>query len=115
MWGQIGTAKIHTEGVVRMYARMSIFQGPGDAVEKSVRIVQEQVIPVLRDTEGSAGVILFGDRATGRSYAITLWRDEAALKASEEMTNQVRSDASQAAGEDIVDVQRHEVLLEERW
>lgn len=98
-----------------MFARVNIFQGPPEGFEKSLQISREQAIPAIRETEGSMGVIVLGDRSTGRTYAITLWRDQAALKASEQMADRVRSDSSQAAGEEIVGVERHEVLLEERW
>ena len=101
--------------VVRMFARVNIFEGPVESFDKSLQISKEQAIPPLREADGSVGILILGDRSTGRSYAITLWRDEAALRASEEMANRVRTDTSQAAGEQVVSVERHEVLLEERW
>jgi len=98
-----------------MFARVNVFQGPVDEFDKSLQITQEKALPVLRGTDGSVGIIVLGDRSTGRSYVITLWRDEAALKASDEMANRVRTETTQAAGDEIVGVERHEVLLEERW
>ena len=98
-----------------MFARVNVFEGPADGLDKSLQISQEQALPAIRATEGSVGIIILGDRTTGRSYAITLWRDEQALRASEAMADRVRTESTEAAGEKIVAVERHEVLLEERW
>ncbi|HEX9695311.1 MAG TPA: hypothetical protein VGB64_03245 [Actinomycetota bacterium] len=98
-----------------MFARVSIFNAAPEGLEKSLRIAQESVLPPLRGVEGSTGVIMLGDRQTGRSIGITLWQSEEAMRASEETATRLRTESAEAADEEIVAVERYEVMIEERW
>ena len=98
-----------------MFARVNTFQGKPEDTDRSTTIAVERAVPTLKTTDGSAGIIILGDRQTGKSLAITLWGSEEALRASEEMANKVRSETTDEAGEEIISVERYEVLHEERW
>lgn len=93
---------------------MSTFQGPLDGIDLMVKQAQESVIPAARQLAGYQGILVLGDRGSGKSIAITLWESEQAMRESEEAANKLRSEASEAGGEEIVGVERFEVLLEER-
>lgn len=99
-----------------MYARMNSFQADAsDGFEKSLRVAEEQVLPPLRQVEGSVGIVVLGDRQTGKLIGLTLWASEQAMKASEQTASRLRDDSAAAAGEELIGVERFEVLLEERW
>jgi heme-degrading monooxygenase HmoA len=98
-----------------MFARVNIFQGSPESLDQSQKIAEERIVPELRALDGSVGIFVLGDRQTGRSIAITLWESEQAMKASEETANRMRSDSSQETGEEVVSVERYEVLQDERW
>lgn len=75
---------------------------------------QGTVIPAVRQLTGYQGILVLGDRGSGRSIVVTLWESEAAMRESEEAANKLRADASAEAGEEIVSVERFEVLIDER-
>ena len=63
---------------------------------------------------GSGGVLLI-DRESGNAMAITLWEDEAAMRASEERANELRRAASEELGAtDQPRVERYEVAVFEK-
>jgi hypothetical protein len=96
-----------------MFARVNTFQGSPDAVEGLVRQAREHVIPSASQEAGYRGMLLLADRASGKSIAVTLWEDEAALRASEGSANKLRADTAAAGGVQVVSVERLEVLLDE--
>lgn len=78
-----------------MHARVTSLSGSPADVEDGVANFRENVVPFTREP-GGKGALLLVDRQTGAAIAITLWEDEAALRASEERANALRA---QAAGE----------------
>ena len=101
------------EEVAALFARVSTFRGPADGIDLMVKQAQESVIPAARQLTGYRGILVLGDRGSGKSIAVTLWESEAAMRESEEAANKLRSEASEAGGEEIVSVERFEVLLDE--
>ena len=97
-----------------MFARVSTFQGPTDGIDLMAKQAQETVIPSARELTGYQGILIFGDRDSGKSIAVTLWESESTMRESEEAANKLRSEASEAGGEEIVSVERFEVLIDER-
>jgi len=102
------------EEVVALFARVSTFQGPVDGMDLLVKQAQESVIPAARQLTGYQGILILGDRGSGKSIAVTLWESETAMRESEEAANKLRSEASEAGGEEIVSVERFEVIIDER-
>jgi len=96
-----------------LFARVSTFRGPADGIDLMVKQAQESVVPAARRLAGYQGILVLGDRGSGKSIAITLWESEQAMRESEEAANKLRSEASEAGGEEIVSVERFEVLLDE--
>jgi hypothetical protein len=64
---------------------------------------------------GGHGGVLLIDRASGKAMAMTLWEDEAAMRASEERANELRRAASEELGAaEQPDVERYEVAVFEK-
>jgi heme-degrading monooxygenase HmoA len=98
---------------MKMFARVTITQGPPDRVEDGIRDVRERILPAAKQMEGYQGILLLVDRSTGKAMGITLWETEEARKASEEAADSMRGESAEATGGQIVDVQRYEVVLNE--
>lgn len=60
-----------------MYARVtpSHLADPSKR-EEALRLIDEQIVPALRQMPGFRGYLALGDQATGRSLAITLWETQ---------------------------------------
>lgn len=92
-----------------MFARLSSYQGSpipeaGD-IERSSREVLRQV----QDLPGFRGMYLLVDRASGKSKSLTLWEDGPSMWESEARASDIRSQAAQREGEQVVSVERFEV------
>lgn len=96
-----------------MFARVSTLSGDPqdfDQMESQLR----GVLPSVRGLAGFKGVLAMFDRSSGRSLAVTLWESEQAMKDSEEAANKIREESAAATGEQIIGVERFEVVLDER-
>jgi len=96
-----------------MFARVSTFQGSPESVDGLVRQARERVIPSVSRDAGYHGMLLLAERGSGKSIAMTLWEDEATVRASEDSANKLRADTAAAGGVQVVSVERFEVLLDE--
>ena len=96
-----------------MFARVTTLRGPGDQVDQGITTVRDQVLPAARQMDGFRGMLALADRSAGTMIGITLWESEAALQASEEAANQLRSDSAAAGGAEVVSVERYEVVIDE--
>lgn len=94
-----------------MHARVSTFQASPDGLDAALEQARAEVLPAARALDGFRGMLVLLDRETGRSMAVTLWRDRDALVASEQAADRLRREAAQASGERIVAVERYEVGL----
>lgn len=97
-----------------MFARVSTYQGDPASFDESVRIADQKAAPLVREMDGNLGLMVLADRSSGRSISITLWESEEALKASEEAANKLRSETSAEQGDEILGVERFEVVIDER-
>jgi heme-degrading monooxygenase HmoA len=98
---------------MRMFARVSTFQGSPDRTAEGIRVAREQILPAARLQDGFLGIYLLFDRESGRSLSFTLWETEEDMKASEEAALRARTESAEAAGEIVVSVERYEVALQE--
>jgi heme-degrading monooxygenase HmoA len=95
-----------------MFARVSRIQASPDALELSIRSV-EQATPALKQLKGFRRGYALADRDTGRILTITVWDTLEDLRASEAKADEIRMQVAQAGGlggEPIVD--RYEVVVE---
>ncbi|HXG76033.1 MAG TPA: hypothetical protein VNJ53_05640 [Gaiellaceae bacterium] len=93
-----------------MHARVSIISGSPERVERGIATFRERVVPAVREL-GGRGAIMLVDRQSGTGMAITLWEDEASMRASEERANELRRQATEEMGGDEPRVERYEVAV----
>ena len=97
-----------------MHARVTTISGSPEQAEQGIAYVRDNVVPTIKDMGGHGGVLLI-DRASGKAMAITLWEDEAAMRASEERANELRRVASNELGAaEQPHVERYEVAVFEK-
>lgn len=94
-----------------MFARLSTYEGPVEAYDEGLAHTMATVVPVVRSMPGNQGLIAMIDRATGRSFTITLWDSEESLRSTEEQANTLRQQAADAGREKVVDVAHCDVTL----
>ena len=93
-----------------MHARMTRYEGAAiDAIEENLE-AKKGVLPTeFGQTEGMKGALFLVDRQRGTVVVISLWRDDEALRASEDEATRVREEVT-SAGE-TASVERYEVAL----
>jgi heme-degrading monooxygenase HmoA len=93
-----------------MFARMTRYEGGSpDAVDETLQ-TKKKVLPTEPgQTEGMSGAIFFVDRSSGTVITISLWEDEAAMNAGEEVAGRLRAEAT-GEGE-TASVEHYEVAL----
>ena len=95
-----------------MHARMSIFEGPPDKIDESLRHAREVILPQAKEGDpGFKGIIALTDRQSGKMVGITFWESEEAMRATEEGANQLREESAEAGGGTVAGVERYEVGL----
>ncbi len=65
-----------------MHARVTTVQLQPGAIDQAVEIWRKSVLASAQMQPGFKEVLVLGDRATNKGYAITLWETEADLEAS---------------------------------
>ena len=94
-----------------MHARVSKLEGLPGQVDELERIAAEWLAPALSEMEGFRGILALADRQSGKVELVSLWESEEALHQSEEDADQLRGATARAAGGEVADVQRYEVVL----
>jgi len=95
-----------------MFARLTRITADPARIDEIAPIVRDQVLPAAQQMAGFRGMYAMVDRQSGTSLSFTLWESEAAMQASEEAANRLRSDASTRGGASIAAVERYEVILQ---
>ena len=73
-----------------MFARSTTFHGRPDGVEAGIKLVKNEVAPMLDDIEGCRGLSLLVDRASGECIVTSSWRDMTTMIASDEQLREMR-------------------------
>jgi heme-degrading monooxygenase HmoA len=93
-----------------VHTRVSSYQSPPEQVtDAAVNNMNANVLPRVLEIDGNRGAIIMLDRETGKTMTITLWDSAEAMRASEEMANQVRGDTAQTTSASIGNIERFEV------
>ncbi len=66
-----------------MYARVVNVQFQPGKLDEANRIVNESIVPVLKEQKGFKGQLLLTQQDTGKAISINLWETEADLTAFE--------------------------------
>jgi heme-degrading monooxygenase HmoA len=91
-------------------ARVSLLEGPADQIDEGFRKAKDEILPRARQLDGFQGILYLVDRTSGKTRVITFWESDEAREASEEASNQLRQEATAAAGETVVGVERCDVI-----
>lgn len=73
-----------------MYARSTTFHGRPDGVEAGIKLVKNEVTPLLDGIEGCRGLSLLVDRTSGDCIVTSSWTDRATMIASDEKMRPMR-------------------------
>ena len=93
-----------------MFARTSTWTGPSDVLERWAEHVARHVQPVVKGASGNAGAVFLVDRSNGRALTLTLWKNEEAALASDQLAERSRAKTIEATGIELVDRGRYEVV-----
>lgn len=75
-----------------MHARSTTITADPSSIDRGIRYVQDQLLPAILRVDGCQGLSLLVDRATGRCIAASSWKDEQAMRASEDQVRPLRED-----------------------
>ena len=77
-----------------MYARMTKFVGlPPERIDQALDEFKQGELAQLEGQQGFEGIMVLVDRAGGTAAALSLWRDQAAMTASERTADRARDSA----------------------
>jgi heme-degrading monooxygenase HmoA len=93
-----------------MFARTSTWAGNPEALERWAIQAQSTVRPFVEGLAGNQGVFFLIDREAGRALTLTLWRSEREARASDRAAEESRARTVAAAGVDLVERGRYEVV-----
>ena len=94
-----------------MFARVHVLQTTPEQSDQGLEIVQDQLLPWLRDASGYRGLIRLLDRENGKTLVISLWSDEEALAASTEAGARFAELTSEATGATRLAIDTYEATL----
>lgn len=86
-----------TAGDQGQFVRVTTLNGKPNPPEAELQRMSEQVVPAAQRLPGFTGGLWLHDRATGKALSFGIFRDDAAIKASEEGAARIRA-AAEAAG-----------------
>jgi hypothetical protein len=102
------------EGESWMFARIAYFRGSAPQIDAATALIRDRLEPSLATQSGFLGAITVVDRAAGEGLASTFWNTVADMGAAEEMGLAARTEAGERAGVQLIDVDRFEILLQDR-
>jgi hypothetical protein len=94
-----------------VFARVHVLDTTPEESDTGLEIVRDQVLPWLRDASGYRGLIRLLDRENGKTLVISLWADEAALKASTGAGERLAELTAQATGARRLAIEQYEATL----
>jgi hypothetical protein len=97
-----------------VFARISYFKGTTQQIDAAIALIRDRLEPSLRTQSGFMGNVTVVDRSTGEGLSTTLWNTLADMSAAEEMGIAARTEATERAGVQLTDVDRFEVILQDR-
>jgi heme-degrading monooxygenase HmoA len=99
-----------------MFARLtwSKFTTPEPQIEAGVSTFREKILPSLETQAGFLGAVVLANAETNEGMSGTYWQTAENLSASEEVAAAGRAAAAQARGLEIKDIDRFEILLQDR-
>ena len=97
-----------------MFARVTAIRTDPSRVDLGIANFKDAVVPIMRSAPGYAGAALLLDRETGEAAGVTYWETLAHMNAAEQIGQQARRQTREAAGAEVIDVDRFELILLDR-
>ena len=97
-----------------MFARLAYFKGTDPQIDALIALVRDRIEPSLRTQSGFLGSATVVDHVTGEGLSATYWNTGTEMGAAEEMAVAARTEAAERSGVHLTDVDRFEVLLQDR-
>ena len=96
-----------------MFARMFTIEGRREQLDEFSRLGEENVLPALQRFDGFEGLLVLANHQNGKILVLTLWKSEEAMRGGEEASYWLRAFSAEAAGGEVTDVERYEVVFSE--
>ncbi len=74
-----------------MYARTTTVRGEPSRLDDVIRTVRDEVAPAVQDMDGSVGLSMLADRASGTVIVSAAWEDRQAMRAAAERVATMRN------------------------
>ena len=92
-----------------MLARLHKLSTTPEQFEAGLRMVQDDLLPWARESDGYCGAIGVVNRETGQAFLLTLWADEESRTKSADAATRLSSIAALASGADLEAVENLDV------
>ena len=96
-----------------MFVRMFTIEGRREQLDEFSRLGEEKVVPALQRFDGFEGLLVLANHQNGKNLVLTLWKSEEAMRGGEEASYWLRAFSAEAAGGEVTDVERYEVVFSE--
>ena len=96
-----------------MFARMFTIEGRREQLDEFSRLGEEKVVPALQRFDGFEGLLVLANHHSGHMLIVTLWQSEEAMHGSEGASYWFRAFSAEAAGGEVTNVERYEVVYSE--
>ena len=97
-----------------MQARISTIEGDASKIDAAVEIINDKVLPTLKDLEGFTAANFMVDRSAGKLVVVAFYQDEAALERSAEAVEPLRTEVSAAMDGEVTGLESYE-LVAQSW
>ncbi len=101
------------KGGTSVFARMFTIEGRREQLDEFSRLGEEKVVSALQRFDGFEGLLVLDNHQNGKILVLTLWKSEEAMRGGEEASYWFRAFSAEAAGGEVTDVERYEVVFSE--
>jgi DNA/RNA endonuclease YhcR with UshA esterase domain len=97
-----------------MQARISTIEGDAGKIDDALKIINERIVPALKELDGFTAANFLVDRSSGKLVAVAFYDSEAALEGSAEAVKPMRTEVTEAMNGKVVGVESYE-LAAQSW
>lgn len=97
-----------------MQARISTIEGDAGKVDDAIKVINERIMPALKDLDGFMAANFLVDRSAGKLVAVAFYDSEAALEGSAEAVKPMRTEVAEAMNGKVVGSESYE-LAAQSW
>ena len=94
-------------------ARTFTIEGRRELLDDFARAGYEKILPALRRLDGFEGLLVLANHGNGKVLVVTLWDSEEAMRGGEKASHWFRVFGAEAAGGEVTDLERYEVVYSE--